>query len=196
MYDGGADSEDGMQQGTRDRRLTYDDFLLFPDDGLRHELIDGQHYVTPGPIPRHQLLVGRLYFEVESYLRSHPGSGRVFLAPLDVVFTKWDVVEPDLLFVAANQDGIVTDTNIQGPPALVIEVASPATRRRDEGIKRQLFERGVREYWIVDPDSTAVQVFRRQNDGSLSAVQDLRPADVLQTPLLPGLAIQLNELFA
>ena len=185
-----------MQQGTRDTRLTYDDFLRLPDDGLRHEIIDGEHYVTPSPNPRHQVLLGRLHFEIELYLRAHPGTGRVFLAPLDVVFTKWDVVEPDLLFVAASQDEIVTDKNVQGAPELVVEIASPGTRRRDEQIKRQLFDRGgVREYWIVDPDANAFRVFRRHTDGPLAPVAELGRESVLVTPLLPGLAIRLNELF-
>ena len=186
-----------MQQGTHDKRLTYDDLVLFPDDGMRHEIIDGQHYVTPSPNLRHQALVGRLYFEIELYLRSHPDSGQVFLSPLDVVFTRWDVVEPDLLFVAANQSEIMTDKNIQGAPALVVEIASPGTRRRDERLKRQLFDRGgVREYWIVDPDANVVRVFRRATGGSLAPVADLGQESVLATPLLPGLAIRLNELFA
>ena len=197
MYDGRIEAEGVMQQGTRDRRLTYDDFLQFPDDGLRHELIDGEHYVTPSPNLRHQALLGRIYFEIEQFLRAHPGSGSVFMAPLDVVFTRWDIVEPDLLFVAADQGGILTEKNVQGPPALVVEIASPGTRRRDEQIKRELFDRGgVREYWIVDPDRNAVQVFRRRNDGSLSPAVTLTPGDVLSTTLLNGLEIRLDAFFA
>jgi Uma2 family endonuclease len=111
-----------MPQGTRDARLTYDDYLLFPDDGLRHEIIDGEHYVTPSPNMRHQALAGRLHFEIELFVRAHAGLGRVFFAPVDVLFTKWDVVEPDLLFVAADQDDILTDKNVQGAPALVAPV--------------------------------------------------------------------------
>lgn len=196
MYDADGREERVMQQDTRDTRLTYDDFLLFPDDGLRHEIIDGEHYVTPSPTTRHQVLLGRLHFEIERYLRAHPGNGQVFLSPLDVVFTKWDVVEPDLLFVAADQEDILTEKNVQGAPALVIEIASPGTRRRDEQIKRQLFDRGgVREYWIVDPDADVVRVFRRQPDGSLAAIAELARETVLTTPLLPGLEIRLNELF-
>lgn len=64
-----------MQAAAQRRRLTYDDFLLFPDDGLRHEIIDGEHYVTPSPHLRHQELVGRLHFEIELYLRRHSGGG-------------------------------------------------------------------------------------------------------------------------
>ena len=201
MYDahgrGDAGEDGAMQQNTRDTRLTYDDFLLFPDDGLRHEIIDGEHYVTPSPNTRHQVLVGRLHLEIGVYLRAHPGLGEVFLSPFDVVFTKWDVVEPDLLFVAADQKGIITDKNVQGAPALVVEIASPGTRRRDEQIKRQLFDRGgVREYWIVDPDMQVVRVFRRQPDGALAAIVEFAHETVLTTPLLPGLEIRIDQLFA
>jgi Uma2 family endonuclease len=183
----------------QDTRLTYDDLLLFPDDGMRHEIIDGEHYVTPSPLTRHQVLVGRLYFEIESFLRQHPGTGTVFLSPFDVIFTKWDVVEPDLLFIAQDQLDILTDKNVQGSPALVIEILSRGTRKVDEGAKLRLFDRGgVRECWLVDPDRDRVAIFQRQQDGSFPRVAELTRdrRDVLTTPLLRGLAVQLTELFA
>jgi Uma2 family endonuclease len=199
MYDEWTEDEvmEGLVPG--DTRLTYDDFLHFPDDGKRHEIIDGVHYVTPSPRLGHQVLVGRLYFEIESWIRQHPGAGTVFLSPLDVIFTKWDIVEPDLLFVAADQQDILTDKNVQGPPALVIEIASPGTRKRDEGIKQRLFDRGgVREYWLVDPDRRRVRVWRRQPDGSFARVADLsrEQNDIITTPLLPQLTISLVQLFS
>ena len=76
-------------------KLTYDDFLLFPDDGKRHELIDGEHYVTPSPNTKHQQISGNLHCLIRSWLEAHP-IGRVFYAPFDVVFSHFDVVEPDL----------------------------------------------------------------------------------------------------
>ena len=182
----------------RDGRLTYDDLVLFPDDGMRHEIIDGEHYVTACPVTRHQLLVGRLHFEIEFFLRQHPGTGMVFLAPFDVIFTKWDVVEPDLLFIAQDQAEILTDRNVQGSPALVIEILSPGTRKVDERVKLRLFDRGgVREYWLVDPEADSVTVFRRQSDGSFLKVAQLTGDghDVLATPLMAGLAIHLAALF-
>jgi Uma2 family endonuclease len=157
MYDERTEGDimEGLVPG--DTRLTYDDFLLFPDDGKRHEIIDGEHYVTPSANTRHQLLVGRLYFEIESVLRQHPGAGQVFLSPFDVLFTKWDIVEPDLLFIAGDQLDILTDKNVQGPPALVVEILSRGTRQVDERVKLRLFERGgVREYWMVDPERDRV----------------------------------------
>ena len=188
-----------MQLLPHDRRLTYDDLLLLPDDGLRHELIDGVHYVSPCPVTRHQELAGRLHFEIELFLRQHPGTGRVFFAPFDVIFTRWDVVEPDLLYIAADQAEILTSKNVQGAPALVIEVLSPGTRRTDEHAKRLLFERGgVREYWMVDPEFEAVTVLRRQADGSFPIVGSISRAqgETLTTPLMDGLSIPLTNLFS
>jgi Uma2 family endonuclease len=200
MYDDAVEERDPMHPTPENTRLTYDDFLLFPADGKRHEIIDGEHFVTPSPNTRHQVLVGRLHFAIEQFLRQYRGLGRVFLAPFDVVFTRWDVVEPDLLFIAGDQSEILTDRNVQGAPALIIEVLSPGTRKVDEHIKRRLFERGgVREYWLVDPEVDVVRVFRRTADGSsLPRETELsREAhDVLTTPLMPGLAIPLDELLA
>lgn len=189
-----------MPSSTRpDARLTYADFLLFPDDGQRHELIDGEHYVTPCPNFRHQKLLGRLYFAFAEHLRAHPSLGEVCFAPFDVVLSDWDVVEPDLIFVSGDQLGILTDKNIVGAPALLVEILSPSTRRRDQQIKRRLFERsGVREYWMVDPDGNAIVIHRRDDNGAFPRVGELTAADnaVLTTPLLPAFALPLTQLFA
>ncbi len=122
----------------------------------------------------------------------------MFSAPLDVLLSPYDIVEPDLLVVTGDQAGILTEKNVQGPPALVIEVLSKSTRKRDAQTKRRLFERsGVREYWLVDPELDAVQVFRPTLEGRLARVVELtaEDGDVLTTPLLPGCQIDLRELF-
>jgi Uma2 family endonuclease len=182
-----------------ERKLTYADFLLFPDDGKRHELIDGVHYVTPSPNLGHQELVGRLHPAVGNFLATRRHLGRVFLAPLDVVMSDYDIVEPDLLFVAGDQPQLLTEANIQGAPALVVEILSSGTRRRDEGIKRKLFdEKGVREYWLVDPKGRRVSVCRRADDGSfpIVAALDHASSDRLTTSLLPGFELSIAELFS
>ena len=182
----------------RDTRLTYEDFCRIPDDGMRHEIIDGVHYVTPSPVLRHQQLMGRLYLAIGNFLEEHPEVGQAFLSPLDTVFSPWDVVEPDLVFVAADQLDILTEPNIQGAPALVVEVLSPSTRKRDLGIKRLLFDRGgVREYWVVDPKARELTVYRRASGGGLAATKRLSTGgDVtLTTPLLPGFALSIVKLF-
>jgi Uma2 family endonuclease len=178
-------------------KLTYDDFVLFPDDGKRHELIDGVHYVTPSPNTRHQEISGRLFALIWAYLDTHV-IGRVFHAPWDIIFTNVDVVEPDLVFISnARAAAIITPAHARGAPDLVAEIASPGTRRRDETIKRRLYERdGVTEYWVVDPDIDVVRVYRRQGDVFGRPIELTREnSDVLTTPLLPGLVLPLERIF-
>lgn len=179
-------------------KLTYDDFLQFPDDGNRYELIDGEHYVTPSPDLRHQQISGRLHLITGNWLEAHP-IGQVYYAPLDVVFTNVDVVEPDLLYMSNERAAsISTPQNLAGAPELVVEIGSPSTRKRDETIKRRLYERsGVSEYWVVDPELDIVRVFRSR-DGELGRPMELsaEAGDMLTTPLLPGLDIPLARVFA
>ena len=178
-------------------KLTYDDFLLFPDDGQRHELIDGEHYVTPSPNIPHQRIIGQLYLLIATYLETHH-VGEVFLSPLDVVFSQFDVVEPDLLFVSeAKRHDILTKQHVRGVPDLVVEVGSPSTRKRDETLKRRLYElQGVLEYWVVDPELEVVRVYRRSGDRYGRPAELSREAgDVLTTSLLPGLELALARVF-
>ena len=131
----GPPSADGF--GATGMKLTYDDFLLFPDDGKRHELIDGEHYVTPSPNTKHQRVSGNLHFFIRSWLEDHP-LGQVFYAPFDVVFSRFDVVEPDLLYLSNERVAeVVTAQHVTGAPDIIIEIGSPGTRRRDETIKRR-----------------------------------------------------------
>jgi len=187
-----------MPTTSHDARLTYRDFLLLPDDGRRHEIIDGAHYVTPSPNLNHQELVLRLALSLGHHLEDRLDRGRLFIAPLDVVFSFHDVVEPDLVFVAPDQLDILTDENIQGTPALVVEILSPSTRKRDLGVKRRLYDRsGVREYWLVDAATASVTIVRRHPDGSFPAFPPLTAPErhLLRTPLLPGWSLSLARLF-
>jgi Uma2 family endonuclease len=104
-------------------KLTYDDFVHFPDDGKRHELIDGEHYVTPSPNRRHQKIVGELFGLIWSHLKRQP-VGDIYVAPFDAVFSDFDVVEPDLLFVSSDRARVLTEQNVQGAPDLVVEAAA------------------------------------------------------------------------
>ncbi|HVF59928.1 MAG TPA: Uma2 family endonuclease [Thermoanaerobaculia bacterium] len=182
---------------TADHRLTYDDLLALPEDGLRHELIDGEHYVAPAPNFRHQKVVVNFTLAVGNFVERHD-LGVLLVAPFDVVFSSTDVVEPDLLFLSRERLGLATEQNIQGAPDLVIEILSPSTRKRDLGVKRQLYERmGVREYWLADPARETVTVYRRTGEAfRLAAELSRDAAEVLTTPLLPGLEIPLARIFA
>ena len=188
---------DGALPNPRGVKLTYDDFVLFPDDGLRHELIDGEHYVTTAPILKHQKVLSNLHALIAPWLRNQP-IGEVYFAPVDVVFSEFDVVEPDLLYVSNERAAeVLKKANVQGAPELVVEVGSPTTRRRDETVKRALYERaGVSEYWVVDPELDVVRVYRRDGERFSRPVElSAEAGDVLTTPLLPGLDLELTDIF-
>lgn len=178
-------------------KLTYDDLLALPDDGLRHELIDGVHYVTAAPNLKHQQVIGSLHLLMAQWLEQHR-IGQVLLSPFDVVFSKFDVVEPDLLYLS-NERGatILTPANAQGVPELVIEVGSPSTRRRDETIKKRLYERmDVDEYWVCDQELDVVRVYRHEGEHFARPIElSAEAGDTLTTSLLPGLVLPLARLF-
>ncbi|HEV8578310.1 MAG TPA: Uma2 family endonuclease [Thermoanaerobaculia bacterium] len=177
-------------------KLTYEDYLLFPDDGKRHEIIGGEHFVTAAPFVRHQRLVGTLYFHIRAFLRLHP-FGEILLAPTDVILSPHDIVQPDLFFISNERGPIVTEANIQGAPDLVIEILSNSSRRLDEVLKRKAYEEfGAREYWIFDPVRKTTQVWERTDEGlRRRTLLSAAAGDILTTALLPGLEIPLEEIF-
>jgi len=178
-------------------KLTYDDFVLFPDDGKRHELIDGEHYVSPSPDTKHQRIVRNLCVLIGTFLNARP-IGEVFVAPFDVVLTDFDVVEPDVLYLSNQRKAaVLTPKHVHGAPELMVETGSEGTRKRDETLKHRLYERcGVDEYWLVDPGLDTIKIFRRVADRyRRTAELTLEAGDTLATPLLPGLEMSLADIF-
>ncbi len=142
-------------------QITWDDVQQLPDDGKRYEAIAGDLYVTPAPSVRHQTISKRLHAALMRLLEE-PGHGEVWYAPIGVHFpATGEGVQPDILFVSSERRGIVAPDELKGPPDLVVEIVSPTTAVRDRDLKRRLYERqGVAEYWIVDPEAGAVDVWR------------------------------------
>jgi Uma2 family endonuclease len=179
---------------TSDIKFTYEDYLQLPDDGKRYEIIDGEIYLLPTPPTVHQQVLGNLFCSLYGFVE-YKNAGEVFISPLDVVFSETNVIQPDILFISNERSNIITEANIQGAPDLVIEVTWPATEQRDRGIKRMIYAKfGVREYWLVDPASKALEICRLQ-ERNLRSVARLSVNDVLNTALLPGLKIAVQEIF-
>ena len=178
-------------------KLTYEDLLRFPeDDGLRHEILDGEHFVSPSPSLWHQKVLQNLYRKLDAFIRPRR-MGELFCVAIDVVLGQHDIVVPDLLFVRAERVDVFTAANCQGAPDLLVEVLSPSGRKRDEVIKRDRYERNdVGEYWLVDPDAETVKVFRLEGERyGRPQLLSLRDGDALTTPLLPGLEVPLAAVF-
>lgn len=131
-----------------------------PEDGKRREAIGGELYVTAAPNVRHQEVSKRLERALYGLLED-PGLGTVYHAPIGVEFpATGEGVQPDIVFVSRERKGVVTPEWVNGAPDLVVEILSPTTEARDRGLKRDLYERrGVRQYWIVDPEADAVEVW-------------------------------------
>ncbi|HEX2162427.1 MAG TPA: Uma2 family endonuclease [Thermoanaerobaculia bacterium] len=178
-------------------KLTWEDYLAIPPDGKRHELIDGEHYVSPAPNVRHQRLVRELAFALNALVR-RAGLGEIFFAPFDVKLTEVDVLQPDLVFISRERAGLLTESHLAGAPDLAVEVLSASTRRVDEMLKRRLYERvGVAEYWVVDPELETVKVYRQGANGFDRALElAVERGERLESPLLPGLSLPLVDLFA
>jgi Uma2 family endonuclease len=141
-------------------RITWADAQLMPEDGKLYEAIDGELYVTPAPLLRHQWISTNLMAALLKLL-VEPGHGWLFTAPTGVEFPETEEgVQPDIVYIAKERRERLTKPGISGPPDLVVEIGSPSTATRDRTIKRKLYERqGVAQYWIVDPQADAVEVW-------------------------------------
>ena len=173
--------------------LTYEDYLKTPDDE-RWELLNGVLTRRPTPNTVHQRTLGNLAMALFSFVDNR-GLGEVIISPFDVVLSSTNVLEPDLIFVSTDQRSIITNANIQGAPALVIEVVSPSTLTRDRELKRSIYaEHGVQEYWLVDPDARTISVMSLQGK-DFREIGAYRSTDSLSSPTLPSLALDLARIF-
>jgi Uma2 family endonuclease len=166
---------------------------------LRHELLDGEHVVTPSPAVVHQLVLWNLVREFTVFLDAHP-TGTALAGPFDVKLSLFTVLVPDLVYFTAERFArVVNEKHAIAAPDLVVEILSPGTRRRDKGRKRAIYEReGAGEYWIVDPEAKQVTVLRRTGPApGFTAAVTLSQAGrgVLTSPLFPGLRIPLSRVF-
>ncbi len=177
-----------------DRPFTYNDYKSWPETE-RWELINGEAYsMSPAPRRLHQTLLGGIFVQIDAFFSGKPC--RPHIAPVDVFLPEDDealgeiehVVQPDV-FVVCDKSKLI-DEGILGAPDFIIEVLSPGTAMKDQTEKRRLYEsRGVREYWIVNPETLEVFMYLLRGDQyGLPSVADLREA--VPVAIFPGLALK------
>ena len=182
-----------MATTAKAKKLTVADYEKMPADGFRHEIIEGEEFMTPPPGTDHQTAVVNLTRILGNHVSARK-LGRVFVAPTAVVFSKHDAVEPDVFFVSKGRASIIASKDIQGAPDLVVEVLSPSAASNDRGPKLATYDRGgVREYWIVDPSAKTVEIREFAKTRRTRAYQDDQS---FQSELLPGLTIRLEDIFS
>ena len=183
-----------MAQPKARLKFTVKDYMSMPGD-KRYQLLDGEMILAPSPTTRHQTIVQRLNLALQEFVAAG-FLGQLWFAPLDVILSDHDVAQPDILFVSNERSSIITDANIQGAPDLVVEILSPGTVEFDRGYKLALYGRhGVREYWLVDPDAETVEVLTLGDQG-LTPAATYRRGQVLASPLLVGMSLELDQVFS
>ena len=160
----------------------------------RYDLIDGELYMAPAPGSVHQFILRNLGFLLWGFVSSNQ-LGQVAFAPFDVILSDEDVVQPDLLFISRVRQGIISDRGSEGPPDLVVEVLSPSTQQQDRALKRKLYAKyGVRELWLVDPESRTNEVLGLEADEF--STRGVYPENTpLVSPLIPGLSLPADQVF-
>jgi len=178
----------------RDRPFTYRDYKAWPE-GERWELIHGEAYaMSPAPRRLHQNLVIQFAAQLDTFFSGKPC--RPHIAPVDVFLPEGDeklddiqeVVQPDA-FVVCDRTKLI-DEGVLGAPDFIIEILSPSTAMKDQTQKRMLYEaRGVREYWIVNPDTLEVFIYLLKGERyGLPTVADLRQP--VPVSIFAGLVLQ------
>ena len=176
-------------------RLTVRDYLAIPDDDEnRYELIDGELIALSSHSWNHQSVLGNLSITLYDFVRSEK-IGESVTGLLDVFLSEYDVFHPDFLFILNERRGIIRSDGLYGTPDLVIEVLSPETERRDLTIKREQYEKfDVREYWLADTIAKTITVLRAR-DGAFKQIGVFGEGTTVETPLLPGLVVDVSEVF-
>lgn len=145
--------------------LTYEDYVLLPNDRNRYEILEGELSVTPAPSTKHQSASANLFKLLSRHVDDR-NLGKLFYAPIDVILDPTSVLQPDLLFVSSARQRIITEKAIEGAPDLVIEILSPGTSRTDRVTKAQIYARhSVPAYWIVDPEQEVIEIYLLEADG-------------------------------
>jgi Uma2 family endonuclease len=174
------------------RRWTYEEYYKL-DDGQRYEIIDGDLLMAPSPDVWHQDWISNLHFLLRLYFAQHR-AGRLFIVPFDVVLDAENTVQPDLIFVAAANAGIIESRAIFGAPDLVVELLSPSSIRRDRHVKKALYARfGVKEYWIGDPANKEMEILTLR-DGRYQRLCAVTEKGKLVSKILPGLELDLADI--
>lgn len=180
--------------GAHRTTFTYEDFKQLPEDGYRYEILNGDLVQEPPPRPMHQIISANLFATMRQFALEHR-LGLVLYAPVGVVLSEVNVLEPDLIFISRDETDLLTEENVAGAPTLVVEILSPSTRKRDLTVKRRIYESfRVKEYWLVDPDGKTIDVLALTETGYVSRGA-LTTGDTLTSPLFPGLAIDVADVF-
>jgi Uma2 family endonuclease len=140
-----------------------DVFRMLPE-GTRAEVINNVLYMSPSPFYQHQQLLIKLTVKLGGFIEANK-SGELIIAPFDVYLEEHvSAVQPDLLFISNRNRRILKDDGYaHGAPDLIIEILSK-NEKRDRTLKKDLYEKaGVKEYFIIDPETKMAEAYVLKN---------------------------------
>ncbi len=172
---------------------TYKDYLKLDDD-KRYEVIEGELIMVPAPFVIHQRFSRRIEFLMLKFVEENK-LGEVFYAPVDVVFGKKTVLQPDILFVSNERKSIITKRAVEGAPDLVVEILSPSSSYNDTVRKKRIYaENDVLEYWIVDPEDKSIEIFENRNN-HFYPIDYAHLEGKVSSKILDGFSVDIEEIF-
>ena len=175
----------------QDKKYTYADYISWPEEE-RWEIIDGVAHMLAAPSVAHQSISFEFGRQLGNFLRGKPC--RAFAAPFTVRLADDSVLEPDILIVC-DQSKLSDGKTCNGAPDMVIEILSPSSTALDKVLKfNKYLQAGVREYWVVYPESRTLSVYVLK-DGRYMASEHT-DADTVPTHVLAGCSISLPDVFA
>lgn len=149
-------------------------------EGTWCQVVNGRLIMSPSYSCQHQSTLGDILGPLHKHIEHHE-LGELVMGPIDTYLDDENIFQPDLLFIANERLPIIQDY-IYGAPDLVVEALLPESENLDKIEKKEVYERcGVKEYWLIDPDSKKVTGYRLVNDGFVELPSQY---GVLQSPLL------------
>jgi excisionase family DNA binding protein len=175
---------------------TYEDYVKIPaEPGYRSEILEGFLVKEPSPTTHHQRILIELAFQLKNFFNGFDPEGELFVAPLDVTLTAGNVLQPDILFVSGARRSIMRPERIDGACDLIVEIMSPANRRKDRIRKLEIYRKaGIPHYWIADPEENTLEAFALK-DGAYALIAAGSPEDSFTHPDFPGLSLDLARVF-
>lgn len=171
---------------------TDQDFAELPE-GTLAELLEGEIFMVPAPIPEHQRISGKLYAFLLQYVE-RKNLGEIFFSPIDVFLDEHNVVQPDLVYISEEKRSIIGEKRIEGAPDWIAEILLEGNAYHDLKTKKKLYERhGVAEYWIVDPMERSVEVYRNGESGFKLITAST--SGKIESSVLDGFSVEIDRIF-
>ena len=189
-----------LQQLDLSKKYSYQEYLTWQFQDVV-ELIKGRIMkMSPAPLLKHQIVAGRIFGDLEQYLRRKECS--VFISPFDVRLPKksetsdeqiFTVVQPDICIVC--DPAKLDRRGCIGAPDMIVEILSPGNMARDAKVKFDLYEEfGVNEYWIVSPGDENVVVYLLEDGKYVLRGEYAEPCQIPVTAL-PNFSLDWSEIF-